>query len=162
MQKIPHEDNGGAGASAGDTPEGLDKGPNRIELRGGGWGGHIAYCAEFSLSRSWERDADGAVRNTYKGMRFDVFKTPELIFAQAAAILVMQGLNLSSFFQAQVRLEGVSGTILEGPFLLLRGSSSAPNDPPSRLTGVALVRMEFIPVDMTQPELLGKLLHFVS
>ena len=149
MQKTPDEsDRGTASAEAGGAGR-LDTNPDEVVLRGGGWAGNIARftgrlsCLTVSLPR---------YKVSYMRLAADA-----LVFEQAAAVLVVEGMMMQDLLQ-DTRIEQGS-TLWPGPFLLLGGVLSPAWDPPMRLQNICLAQLREFPADMTRETLFGILLH---
>jgi len=126
-----------------------------VELRGGGWKGAIGYGCEFTFKTP--------LRVIGIPIVWEAFEIPEFFFNPPAAMLIMQGKLLQDFFPPDVyfAMRGVPHTISRGPYFLLKGEYSKPQNPPPRLKNMVLGHVLEAPPDMKMEDLRARLLEYV-
>ena len=165
MQKTYDEDCDSTATTEVDRRQRLDPDPYRVELRAAGWSGAIAHAVSFTMSRPAERLGERLLLSK-EGLEFVLVHIPDLVLSQAAAILVLQGMQLQALFQnayfvavSEVFAKGAEPPLLPGPLTLLRGNLSEPQDLPPRLKHVVLARISHVPEGMSQEKVLSILLE---
>lgn len=156
MQTLPDADcDGAAGPGAGEAG-GVEQGPYKLELLGGGWAAAIGHVEKGTISR--KPSAPG-------GLKFTRIDLDAFVLGHTAAVLVMQGMRLQDLFPADAYFEYTSAAqrvvLACGPFVFLKGTLSESWDPPLRLQGAVLAALEHVPPDLTRDEVLTLLLKEV-
>jgi hypothetical protein len=134
----------------------VDEGADQvIELRGGGWKGAIGYGREFRFKTP--------LRVVGMPIVWESFEVTEFFFHQPAALLIAQGKLLQDFFPPDVyfAMRGVAQPISRGPYFLLKGEYSKPQNPPPRLKNMVLAHVLEAPKDMKMEDLRARLLEYV-
>jgi hypothetical protein len=155
MQTTSDEGHERADASASSGTCGVDEDTYKIELYGGGWSGAIGHAHEGQF----------AVPHTWKGIRWEHIRIPEFFLGHTAAMLVAQGMLLKDLFPPMsfFRIHAKEGDLVpsHGPYILLKGQLTKPDNPPSRLRDVVLAHVFEAPEGMKMEELQGLLLQQV-
>ena len=105
---------------------------------------------------------------TCKGLRIvaNLLTIPVLKLSPTAALLVLQGMQLSQLFPDDAKFvhthledpkQGL-GEIERGPFILLAGKLTPFSDPMPRLLDVSLAAISGVPEGLTREEVAGALL----
>lgn len=152
MQETHDEGEQRAGEASDAWPYRVDAYPDEVVLLGGGWKDAIGHGI---LDRIVAQNRCANV------IYWDKFELDELVFSQAAAILIMQGMLLQDFFPPDVLFQHVRcpRIVHRGPFFFLKGALSKPQDPPMRLKNVVLASVTEAPPDMPMEKLRGLLLE---
>ena len=150
MQTLHDESGEGAGGTGAGEAARVDARTDRVELRGGGWPGAVARVQDFTLQSRFRKYGELAYVRVAVGA---------LVLNHAPAILVMQGLLLQDLFAPDTFFAFRGEVLARGPFVLLRGTLSTPQDPPLRLKDVVLAAVERAPAGMTREEVLATLLE---
>jgi hypothetical protein len=151
MQKVQNENHQGAGAEEARPAEGLGENTGQIELIGDGWSSPIGWCRKLTF-----------ISCMTDGIEWWRVVLPSFMLGQTAGLLTLQGQKLQDFFSSATRFRADVGHLgPTGPFLLLKGALSKPNNPPLRLIDVVLASVTRVPEGMKEDELLSKLLAAV-
>jgi len=152
MQAPSDESGEGAGDSGAEGAEGVDESTLRVDLCGGGWSQPIGYGWRFQAEVRGLPIQDRLIMFVHVSL-------DTLVFSQPAAILATQGAPLQSFFPDDSYFSRVDSgrTILEGPFLFLKGRMTPLWDTPLRLRDVVLVHIPILPKDISKEQILGRL-----
>ena len=156
MQKIFDEGHASAPSTNASGPRGVVEDPGEVAFCGAGW----AQCIGRFVGL---RQTTGSLKlperepAAYLCLCADAF-----VFTPVSAILVMWGRPLSDFFAPDSYLRYPNGIWHSGPFFLLKGGLSKPEDPPTRLKRVVLVQAPPPPEGVSRQEYLGLLLKDVT